>query len=259
MTTNRVALVTGSRRGIGRAIALTLARDGYDLVVNDYEIDAHAEQTAAEIRALGRQALLLQADVGNTASIKALFQQIQDHFGRIDVLVNNAATWSWHDFVEIPEEDWDKMVTVDLKGPFLCSQEAARLMIAQKSGGAIVNISSVHRARCWPQDTVYGVCKAAIVRLTESMAYELGRHGIRVNAIAPGYIDSRVPSPNEPPIGQPAYAEPVIPVTPLRRIGVPDDIAEVAAFLVSQRASFVTGQCLTVDGGFLLSGIPRSS
>ena len=261
MSTNRVALVTGSRRGIGRAIALTLARDGYDIVVNDYEIDHLAEQTADDIRALGRQAHILQADLGNTASTKALVQDTVAHFGRLDVLINNAATWAWDDFVDIPEEDWDKMLAVDLKGPFICSQAAAKQMIAQADGthrgGAIINISSVHRFRAWPKDTVYGICKAGIARLTESMAFELGQHGIRVNAIAPGYIDSRVPNPNEPPIGQPDYAAPVVPVTPMRRIGVPDDIAEAAAFLVSARASFITGQCLTVDGGFLLGGTPN--
>jgi len=257
MTTNRVALVTGSRRGIGRAIALALARDGYDIVVNDYDIDANAEKTATDIRAAGREALLIEADLADPGAIKTLFQKITADFGRIDVLVNNAATWSWDDFMEIEENAWDKMVSVDLKAPFLCSQEAARQMIAQQSGGAIINISSVHRIRCWPQDTVYGICKAGIVRLTESMAFELGPHGIRVNAIAPGYIDSRVPDLSEPPIGQPSYAEPVIPWTPLRRIGLPEDIAEAAAFLVSERASFITGQCLTVDGGFLLGGTPE--
>ncbi|MEZ4865748.1 MAG: SDR family oxidoreductase [Caldilineaceae bacterium] len=259
--TPRVALVTGSRRGIGRAIALTLARDGYDIVINDYAIDHLAEQTAADVRALGRQAHLIAADLGDTASIKALVQGTVDHFGRLDVLVNNAATWEWDDVLDIPEVHWDKMLAVDLKGPFICAQEAAKQMIAQATenqrGGAIVSVSSVHSYRCWPQDTVYGICKAAIIRLTQSLAFELGPHGIRANAIAPGYIDSRVPDPNEPPIGQPLYAEPVIPVTPMRRIGLPEDIAEAAAFLASDRASFITGQCLTVDGGFLLGGTPK--
>ena len=256
MTETRVALVTGSRRGLGRAIALALARAGYDIVVNDYDLDANAEQTAADIRATGREALLVAADLSETAQIEALFEQTVAHFGRLDVLVNNAATWEWDDVVDVPESTWDHMVAVDLKAPFLCAQLAARQMIAQGSGGAMVNISSVHRARCWPQDTVYGVCKAGIARLTKSLAYELGPHAIRVNAIAPGYIDSRVPDPQGPPIGRPEYAESVIPETPLRRIGLPEDIAETAAFLVSERASFITGQCITVDGGFLLGGTP---
>lgn len=259
MAEDRIALVTGSRRGIGRAIALTLAREGYHIVVNDHEIDVHAEETAAGVREAGGEALLVEADVSKTEAIKAMFDKAIKHFGRLDVLVNNAATWTWTDFMAIEEAEWDKMLAVDLKGPFLCAQEAARQMIAQKSGGAIVNLSSVHRARCWPQDTVYGICKAGIVRLTESMAYELGPHGIRVNAIAPGYIDSRLPDPAGPPIGRPVHTESVIPVTPLRRIGLPEDIAEAAAFLVSDRASFITGQCLTVDGGFLLGGTPEVS
>lgn len=262
MTTNRVALVTGSRRGIGRAIAITLASEGYDLVVHDYEIDDNAEETAVEIRNLGRQAILVQADLGDSAAIHGLIEQIVDHYGRIDVLVNNAATWAHEAFLEISEANWDRVVDVGLKAPYLCAQLAAKQMVAQPQVdgmgvGAIVNISSVHRLRVWQDDTVYGVVKAGIMRLTESMAYELGPHGIRVNAIAPGYIDSRVPHPNDTPIGQPAYAEPVIPWTPLRRIGLPQDIANAAAFLVSERASFVTGQCLTVDGGFLLGGTPN--
>ena len=149
------------------------------------------------------------------------------------------------------------MLAVDLKAPFLIGQSASRVMAKQSTGGVIINISSVHRSRTWPQDTIYGICKAGIVRLTESMAYELGPSGIRVNAIAPGYIDSRIPDPADSPIGKPDYARAVEPWTPLRRIGVPEDIAEVAAFLVSERASFVTGQCLTVDGGFLLGGAPN--
>lgn len=266
MSTNRVAVVTGSRRGIGRGIALTLAAEGYDLVVHDYELDANAEATAAEIRDMERQALLVKADLGDGAAIHHLVEQTVAHYGRIDVLVNNAATWAHEAFLDITEANWDRVVDVGLKAPYLLSQLVAKQMIAQPKldgigdrncVGAMVNISSVHRVRIWHDDTVYGVVKAGIMRLTESMAYELGPHGIRVNAIAPGYIDSRVPDPDDTPIGQPSYAEPVIPVTPLRRIGVPEDIANAAAFLVSEKASFITGQCLTVDGGFLLGGTPQ--
>ena len=252
----RVAIVTGSRRGIGRAIAVALARDGCDIVVNDLSLDEHASETERLVRSHGREAFLVEADLGKPDAIRSLIRSSVDQLGRIDVLVNNAATWVWDDFGDIKEADWDRMFSVDLKGPFLAGQEAAKVMQRQSSGGAIINISSVHRGRCWPQDTVYGICKAGIVRLTESMAYELGPHGIRVNAIAPGYIDSRLPDPSGPPIGQPAYAQSVEPWTPIRRIGLPEDIAEAVSFLASDRASFITGQCLTVDGGFTLGGTP---
>ena len=250
------AIVTGSRRGIGRAIALKLASEGYDVAVHDIEIDDHARSVEDEIRTLGRECLLIEADLAQPEAATSVVASSVDRFGRVDALVNNAATWSWAAFAEASEQDWDRMLAVDLKAPFLLGQEAARMMMDRGSGGAILNISSVHRARTWPNDTVYGICKSGIARLTESMAYELGPSGIRVNAIAPGYIDSRVPDPNETPIGNPDYADAVIPWTPLRRIGLPEDIAEVAAFMLSERASFVTGQCLTVDGGFLLGGTP---
>lgn len=256
MSANPVALVTGSRRGIGRSIALTLAQQGYDIMVNDYQLDDLATATVADIQALGRAAHAIAADLGDMVQVQGLVDQTVDRFGRIDVLVNNAATWSMQSVMDVTEEAWDRVVDVDLKGPMFCAQAAARYMI-QQGGGGIVSISSVHRQRCWADDVVYGICKAGIARMTESLALELGPHGIRVNAVAPGYIDSRVPSPDDTPIGQPAYAGPVIPVTPLRRIGLPEDIAKVVAFLVSDQASFMTGQTLTVDGGFLLGGTPK--
>ena len=253
--TTKVAVVTGARRGIGRSIALTLARDGYDVAVHDIEIDHLARDTETRIRDLGRECFLIEADLAKSDAAESVIASSVDQFGRIDALVNNAATWTWAAYTDAAETDWDRMLAVDLKAPFLLGQAASRVMTKQ-GGGAIVNISSVHKYRAWPSDTIYGICKAGIVRLTESMAYELGPSSIRVNAIAPGYIDSRVPDANESPIGSPSYAEAVIPWTPVRRIGVPEDIAEVAAFLLSDRASFVTGQCLTVDGGFLLGGTP---
>jgi NAD(P)-dependent dehydrogenase (short-subunit alcohol dehydrogenase family) len=257
MPTVKTAIVTGARRGIGRAIAIALAKDGYDIAVHDIEIDDLAREAEKSIHSLGRECFLVEADLEKSEAAESLVKSTADQFGRIDVVVNNAATWTWDDYRDAEEEDWDRMIAVDLKAPFLIGQAASKVMIEQGTGGAMVNISSVHRARTWSRDTIYGVCKAGIVRLTESMAYELGPFGIRVNAIAPGYIDSRVPDDTESPIGKPAYAESVEPWTPLRRIGIPEDIAEVASFLVSDRASFVTGQCLTVDGGFLLGGTPK--
>ncbi|MBS11628.1 MAG: hypothetical protein CME19_08505 [Gemmatimonadetes bacterium] len=250
------ALVTGSRRGIGREIALALAEAGYDVAVHDIEIDDLARETEAMIRDRGQECLLVEADLSKAEAAESIVKATAEHFGRLDAQVNNAATWTWSAYTETDVSEWDRMLSVDLRAPFLIGQAAARLMQNQDTGGAILNISSVHSTRTWPQDTVYGICKAGIIRLTESMAYELGPSGIRVNAIAPGYIDSRVPDPDASPIGKPDYADAVEPWTPLRRIGVPRDIADVAVFLLSSRARFVTGQCLTVDGGFLLGGTP---
>ncbi len=255
----KVALVTGARRGIGRAIAVRLAKEGYDIALHDVVIDALALQTEKAVRSFGRDCFLVEADLAKSDAAESLVKATADHFGRMDALVNNAATWELEDCQEAKEETWDHMVAVDLKAPFLIGQQVSKVMIGQGTGGAIVNISSVHRSRVWPQDSIYGICKAGIVRLTESMAYELGPSGIRVNAIAPGYIDSRVPEDSDSPIGKPAYTSAVEPWTPLRRIGIPEDIAEVAEFLLSDRASFVTGQCLTVDGGLLLGGTPETS
>jgi NAD(P)-dependent dehydrogenase (short-subunit alcohol dehydrogenase family) len=256
MKSQKVAVVTGARRGIGRSIALTLAREGYDVAVHDIEIDELARETERQVCELGRECFLIEADLSKPEAAASVIASTVDQFGRLDALVNNAATWTWAAYTEASAADWDRMLAVDLKAPFLLGQASAKVMSEQETGGAILNISSVHKSRTWPNDTIYGICKSGIVRLTESMAYELGPSLIRVNAIAPGYIDSRVPNPDESPIGTPDYAEAVVPWTPLRRIGVPEDIAEVAAFLLSDRASFVTGQCLTVDGGFLLGGTP---
>jgi len=252
----RTAVVTGARRGIGRAIAIALANEGYHVAVHDIEIDALSRETESAIRDAGRACLLVEADLSKADAAKALIATCAEHFGRVDAVVNNAAWWTWAPYTEASEEDWDRMLAIDLKAPFLIGKAAAEQMASQNGGGAIVNISSVHRARTWPNDSIYGVCKAGIARLTESMAYELGPASIRVNAIAPGYIDSRVPDPEASPIGEPAYAATVKPWTPLRRIGVPEDIAQAAVFLLSDKASYITGQCITVDGGFLLGGPP---
>lgn len=250
------ALVTGARRGIGRSIALALAREGCDVGVNDYKLDDAAEETRAGIQAVGRQALLLEGNHADSASVQEMLGRFLDAFGHIDILVNNAASWRMAPFLEITEADWDQYMGTTLKGAFLCSQAAAREM-AGTGGGSIVSISSVHAYRAWPDDTVYGIAKAGIVRMTQSMALDLAEYGIRCNAIAPGYIDSRLlPAEREHERGHPEYETRVRGVVPSRRIGVPDDIAGAVVYLCSPLAGYVNGVCLTVDGGFLVQGTP---
>jgi NAD(P)-dependent dehydrogenase (short-subunit alcohol dehydrogenase family) len=251
------ALITGSRRGIGRAIALALAREGCDIGLNDIERDAEAERTVALIQEVGRHVSFTVADVSRADGVDRLCESFLEAHGRIDILVNNAY-WALHmPFWQITEKVWDRTMDTCLKGYFLCSQQAARRMIEQGDGGAIVSIASVHASRVWPNDTVYGVAKAAVVRLTMSMALDLAGTGIRANAIAPGYIDSQpLPPEREHERGARAPDDPAIRAIPSCRIGLPDDIGQLAAFLCSPRSSYTNGACIVCDGGFLVGGTP---
>src|SRR5262249_52461444 len=218
--------------------------------------DAAAEETRAGIEAAGRRAHLLTADHSDAGAVQAMVAEFVAMFGRIDILVNNAASWKMAHFLEISEADWDRYLATTLKGVFLCSQAAARAMAAS-GGGSIVSIASVHAYRAWPNDAVYGIAKAGVVRMTMSMALDLADRGIRCNAIAPGYIDSRLlPPEREAQRGHPDYEAPVVPCVPSRRIALPDDIASAVVYLCSPAASYVNGTCLLVDGGFLTQGAP---
>src|SRR5213592_4973094 len=214
------ALITGSRRGIGRAIALALAREGCDVGLNDVERDQEAEKTLGALESLGRKATFGVADISDSAQVNRLFDDFLAAHGRIDILVNNAYWASNKPFLEIPEEVWDRTMDVCVKGYFLCSQRAAREMARQEPpGGSIVSIASVHASRAWPNDTAYGVAKAAIVRMTQSMALDLAGTGIRANAISPGYIDSRVlPPEREHERGVKGYGDNALTWIPSRRI-----------------------------------------
>lgn len=251
----RKALVTGARRSIGRGIAQALADAGCDVAINDLEHDADAEETLALIRRHGREALFVQADVTSAAQVEALFEACIARLGRIDILVNNAYWAASYAFPDIPEEVWDRTLAVSLKGYFLCARQAARTMIRQGGSGSIVSISSVHAQRVWPSDTCYGVAKAGILRMTQSMAVDLGPHGIRCNAILPGYMQTDHAYGSAPPVGG-SIPEAQHRFIPVRRRGTPEDIGRAVVFLCSPAAADITGASLPVDGGLLATGVP---
>jgi pteridine reductase len=238
----KIALVTGSAQRVGKAIALKLAREGAHLIVHYGSSADAAEQTTAEIRALGVDAITAQADLANPAHISALFQQIESRFGRLDVLVNNAASFHKEAFQTTSLEAWDEVMAVNLRAPFLCMQHAARLMGSQ--GGVIINIGDLAGVYAWREFAAHGVSKAGLIHLTKQAARELAPH-IRVNTITPGPI---LPAPQMSDSAWQAIAAEI----PLKRNGSPEDIARAVVFLVQN--DFITGESITVDGGEALLG-----
>ena len=248
------ALVTGGRRNIGRGIALALAQAGCDVGINDLERDADADRTLELIRDQGRDADFFQADISDRAQVEAMFTAFIARFNRLDILINNPYAGTGATFLEITEENWDLTLGVCLKGFFLCSQQAARIMVQQGEGGCIVSTSSVHAYRTWPGDTAYGVAKAGVLRLTESMAVDLGPHNIRCNAVMPGHMDlSHVLGAPAPSVG--SVPDNLKANIPLQRRGTPEDIGRAVAFFCSPAAGNITGASLPVDGGLLTTGV----
>ena len=260
------ALITGSKHGIGRGIAVLLAKYGVDVGINDIEYDQAARDTVNMVRNEGRNVSWHLADITKSSEIDRLFNEFIEEHGRIDIMINNAVDARLKPFLEITEDDWDFGVDIALKSYFLCSQRAAREMVGQGTGGRIVSISSVHAFRTWPTALVYGVCKAAIIRMHKSMAVDLKGHNINCNSIAPGYIDSRILPPEQEHLrgditlvtkSHGNYKK-AINWIPTQRIGVPEDIARAVVFLCSSLGDYVNGQCIPVDGGFLAGGTPDS-
>jgi len=237
---DRVALVTGAGRGIGAATARRLAADGADVVVNDIDADG-ARATAAAVEALGRRALVSLHDVAQHAAAGELVARAIDGFGRVDVLVNNAGITRDALVHKLDERDWDEVVRVDLKAPFSVAQACARHMAA-RGRGRIVNIASL----AWLGNVgqaAYAAAKAGVIGLTRTLALELGKRGIQVNAVAPGFIDTAMTRK----VPEPIRAQ-FIRKIPLGRIGEPGDIADVVAFLASDGARYISGQVIQVDG-----------
>jgi glucose 1-dehydrogenase len=239
-----VAIVTGAGSGMGRATAIRLARDGHRVVVADIE-PGRAAGIAAEI---GEAALPFAADVSRSAAVGALVAACLRHFGRIDVMVANAGVPHGAPFLELGEATWERVLAVNLKGVFLCGQAAARAMVAAGRPGAIVNVASTYAEVTEGEAAAYSASKGGVRMLTKSMALELGPHGIRVNAVGPGWIRTGMN-----PLDDPAQVAQLEPTIPLQRVGLPEDVADVIAFLASDDARYVSGQTLFVDGGWLTS------
>ncbi len=243
LVTGKVSLVTGSSSGIGCGIAKVLAREGADVVVN-YRTNAEgADATAEQVKKMGRRSLVVQADVSVSAEVDRLFQLTVKTFGRIDILVNNAGITTRMPFLETDEAFFDKMINVDLKGVFLCSHRAALIMKEQK-WGRIINISSIHDTLTSHDFSLYAAVKGAVSRLTAGMAVDLADYGITVNAISPGWVP--VESEGEYPK---ALYDALCAGIPLGRPGTPEEIGELAVFVASDRAGWLTGQAIYLDGG----------
>lgn len=238
---NKVAIITGSGRGLGAATALRMASEGADIVINDIGADA-AKATAAEVEKLGRKVMVSTHDVSDTASANALVAEVKRIFGKVDILVNNAGITRDAMLHKLTEANFDEVIRVNLKGPFNMGQACAKIMMEQKSG-KIVNLASI----AWLGNvgqTNYSASKSGVVGMTKTWALELSRYQINVNAVAPGLIDTQMTQaiPSE-------VKEKFIGKIPMRRIGKPDDIAAIICFLSSEEANYVTGQVIQVDGG----------
>jgi pteridine reductase len=235
----RVALVTGAAKRLGRAVALRLAEEGYDLVIHYRSSESEARDVVSEVEKLGRRALAGSADLAQLGQIKSLFEQTAQHFGRLDILINSAANFLETPFAQVTEADWDRALDSNLKAPFFCAQAAAPLL--KSSRGVIINFADVGGILGWPGFIPHSISKAGVIMLTRTLAKELAPE-VRVNAIAPGTITM----PGDPPEWQQDF----IKQAPLKRTGTPTDIADAVCFLVN--AKFITGHVLVVDGGRVL-------
>ena len=245
---DKVAIVTGASSGIGKAIALTMAREGASVVVDYVGGPDDANAVVAQITQQGGKALAVAADVSDSTQVAHLLQQAVGQFGRLDILVNNAGIEEKHPFLETPRAVWDKIIAVDLTGPWLCAQAAAQQMVAQGGGGRIINISSVHEDLPMPTNAPYCAAKGGLRMLMRTIAVELAPHGITVNNIGPGAIDTPMDVPLK---AHPDQMATLLAEIPLGRMGRPEEVAELATFLASDAAAYITGSTYFIDGGML--------
>jgi NAD(P)-dependent dehydrogenase (short-subunit alcohol dehydrogenase family) len=243
----KVAIITGAGRGIGRGIAVGFAREGARVVLSG-RTESQLREVADEI---GDNALVMTGDVRDPDSVRALTEHTVEHFGKLDVLVNNAGITAVRPTEDLPLEEWQRIIDTNLTGPFLCAQAAGRVMLPQ-GNGSIINIASLTSKVGLPMRAAYGASKGGIMALTQSLAVEWGPRGLRVNAIAPGYIRTAL---QDDLVRRGLFpSDRIVARTPARRMGTPEDVASAAVFLASDEANWVNGETFVVDGGWLANG-----
>ncbi len=242
---NKIAIVTGAGQGIGQTIAVRLAQEGAEVIVSDINLQG-VEQTASQIRQMDRKSLAVKVDVANFEDVQAMVQKSTEEFGRVDILVNNAGVTKDNLLVRMTQQQWDWVISVNLKGTFNCTKAVAPHMMRNRYG-RIINIASVIGLVGNAGQANYAASKAGIIGLTKSVAKELASRGITVNAVAPGYIQTEMTErlPEQ-------VKETLLKTVPLRRPGLPQDVAGVVVFLASDDASYITGQVINIDGGMVM-------
>ncbi|KAI0280887.1 hypothetical protein BGY98DRAFT_281086 [Russula aff. rugulosa BPL654] len=256
--TTRVALVTGGARGIGRAIALRLAEDGLDVAVNDLPNTSELDDVVREIESKGRRSLAVPADVSLEEGVKKIIQQVVQKLGSLDVMVANAGTAIHRSFLDSTVDDFDRLMAINARSTFLCYKHAAKQMIAQGRGGRIIGACSAAGKKGSAMAPAYSASKFAIRGLTQAAASDFGKYGITVNAYAPGFTNTRLIE--EVVAAQPgtdfdSKIKSIVALlgTPIQRIGAPEEIAGFVSYVASDSAGFVTGQCISVDGGYIIN------
>ncbi|NLC67345.1 MAG: 3-oxoacyl-[acyl-carrier-protein] reductase [Clostridiaceae bacterium] len=242
----KTAIITGSARGLGKAIALKLAGMGANIVLNDIASSKDIDSTADEFRAMGYNVIVTKGDVRNKDDVENMVNKAVEAFGSVDILVNNAGITRDTLIIKMSEEDWDDVLDINLKGAFLCTKAVARVMMKQRSG-KIINIASVAGVMGNPGQANYSASKAGLIGLTKTTAKELASRGITCNAVAPGLIQSKMTE-----VLPEKIKENYLKNMPLGRFGTPDDVADVVGFLASPASDYITGQVIHIDGGLVM-------
>jgi 3-oxoacyl-[acyl-carrier protein] reductase len=246
---NKVAIITGAGSGIGRAIALRFAKEGADIAIVYSRNDANAQESAALVETIGRKAIINKIDISKNQACVEMVEYVANTLGKIDILVNNAGVYNSAPLLELPEDAWDQVLGVDLKGTFNCTQAVTRHMVKSGQSGKVINIGSIHGHRAWKGACNYATAKAGLINLTRAMALELADYGILVNLVSPGAIAA---GPNATRLVDRDFMSRVEKEVPLKRMGEADEVANLVLFLASDESNYITGADIVIDGGLLL-------